>query len=132
MCLWRLSRSSLAVCYLIPDNRRKKIAVDRQPTVAASVTLSGDPGSAAQQSTSATAQMVLRSNAKKDSVSECKGREILLPEPPEKSVTNNTIRIPTPHDDLTSGVPTETDSATCHMRGQSPVYRSGKKFLFLG
>jgi len=49
-----------------PDSpKRKKIAVDRQPTVAASVTLSGDPGSAAQQSISAAAQMVLRSKAKK-------------------------------------------------------------------
>jgi len=58
-----------------PDSpKRKKIAFDR-PTVAASETLSGYTGSAAQQSISGAAQMVLRSKAKKDSVSECKGRE---------------------------------------------------------
>jgi len=91
--------------------KRQKIAVDRQPTVAASVTLSGDPGSAAQQSISAAAQMVLRSKAKKDSVSECKRREILPHETLEKSVINNTINIPTAHVDFTSGVPTETGSA---------------------
>jgi len=57
-----------------PDSpKRKRIAVDRQPTVAASVTLSGDPGSAKHQLTSAAAQMVLRSKAKKDSGSEYKG-----------------------------------------------------------
>jgi len=49
-----------------PDSpKRKKIAVDRQPMVAASETLSGDPGSAAHQSISAAAQMILRSKAKK-------------------------------------------------------------------
>jgi len=91
-----------------PDSppKRKNIAVNRQPTVAASVTLSDDPGSAAQQSISAAAQMELRSKAKKASVSECKGREILPHETPKKSVISNTIIIPTPHVDLTSGVPT--------------------------
>jgi len=57
--------------------KRKMIAVHRQPSAADSKTLSGGPGSAAQQSISAVAQMVLSSKAKKDSVSECKGREIL-------------------------------------------------------
>jgi len=83
-----------------PDSpKREKIAIDRQPTVAASETLSGDPGSAAQQSISAAAQMALRSKAKKDSVSECKGREILPHETPEKYFVNNTTMIPTPHVD---------------------------------
>jgi len=105
-----------------PDSpKRKKIAVDRQPTVAASVTLSGDPGSAAQQSISAAAQMVLRSKAKKDSVSECKGREILPHETPEKSAINNTLIIPTPHVDLTSGVPNETGSAAVNAVVPKPV-----------
>jgi len=82
-----------------PDSPKcKKNAVDRQPTVAASVTLSGDPGPAAQQT---AAQMVLRWKAKKDSVSECKGSEILPHETPEKSVINNTIIIPTPRVDST-------------------------------
>jgi len=86
-----------------PDSpKRKKIAADRQPTVAASVTLSGDPGSAEQQSISAAAQMGLRSKAKKNAVSECKGREILPHETPEKSVINKTIIIPTLHVDLST------------------------------
>jgi len=70
--------------------------------------------------------MVVRLKAKKDSVSECKGREILAPETSKKSFVNNKTMTSTPHVDLTFGVPTETG------REQSPVYRSGNKFLFLG
>jgi len=92
------------------------IAVDRQTTVAASETLSSDPESAAQQSISAAAQMVLRLKAKKDSASECKGREILLHETPEKSVANNTSMIPTQHVGLTSGVPTENLSHAWYLK----------------
>jgi len=82
MWLWRLSRSSLTVCILSPI----LLSVKKQPTVAASVTA----GSAAQQSISAAAQMVLSSKAKRDSFSECKGREIFPHETPKKSVVNNT------------------------------------------
>jgi len=49
-----------------------------------------------------TKALVLKSKAKKDLVSECKEREIF----------NNTIIIPTQHVDLTSGVPTDTGSAS--------------------
>jgi len=73
-----------------PDSPKpKKIAVDRQPTVAGSETLSGYTGSAAQQSISAAAY----------SISECKWRQILPYEMVEKSVVNNTTMIPTPHVD---------------------------------
>jgi len=65
--------------------------------------------------------MVLRWKAKKDSVSECKGSEILPHETPEKSVINNTIIIPTPRVDLTSGVPTETGSAAVNAVVPKPV-----------
>jgi len=65
--------------------------------------------------------MVLRSKAKKDLVSECKGREILPHETPKKSDINNTIIIPTPHVDLTSGVSTEVGSAAINAVVPKPV-----------
>jgi len=57
--------------------------------------------------------MVLRLKAKKDSASECNGREILLHEMPEKSVEQNTSMIPKQH----VGLRQEYRPKTCHMRG---------------
>jgi len=58
-----------------------------------------------------TKALVLKSKAKKDLVSECKEREIF----------NNTIIIPTQHVDLTSGVPTDTGSASLNAVVPKPV-----------